>query len=173
MRSLNSFADHVSRLSTHAVEARTYGFHSLTFRPTGWQASPNPTKFLFSNPSLLSAGRSYPNFAGAASVNDRQAPLGFQVKHIAVGDELGSKGIYNFNRISSQDKFGFNPKTVNKKAENCADDQVADDFKIVLDYPQTIDGEKCNQNIRSNRPSKVALGSKRFAHHLIITGERT
>ena len=173
MRSLNSFADHVSRLSTHAVEARTYGFHSLAFRPIGWQASPNPTKFLFSNPSLFSASWRYPNFAGAASVNNRQAPLGFQLKHIAVGDQLGSKRIHNFNRISSQYKFGFNPKTVNKEAENCADDQVADDFKIILDYPQTINGEKRNQNKGSNRPSKVAFGSKCFAHHLIITGERT
>lgn len=173
MRSLNSFADHVSRLPAHAVEARAYGFHSLAIRPAGWQASPNPTKFLFSNPALFSAGRSHPNFAGAASMNNRQAPLGFQVKHIVVGDQLGSKGIYNFNRISSQYQFGFNPKTVNKEAENCADDQVADDFKIVLDNPQTINGEKRNQNKRSYRPSKVAFGSKCFAHHLIITGERT
>ena len=173
MRSLNSFADHVSRLPAHAVEARTYGFHSITIRPIGWQASPNPTKFLLSNPSLFSASWSYPHFAGAASVNDRQAPLGFQVNHIAIGNQLGSKRIHNFNRISSQYQFGFNPKTVNKKAENCAEDQVADDFKIILDYPQTINGEKRNQNKGSNRPSKVAFGSKCFAHHLIITGERT
>ena len=171
MQTLNSFANHVGGLTTQAVKACTHRFHSLTLGSTCGEVSPNPTKFLISNPSLLSTRRGYPHSGSAARVNNSQAPLSFQVKHIAVSNQLSSKGIYNFNHISSQYEFGFYPKKENKNAENCADKQVTDDLKIVFNDPETVDGEKSNQYIRSSRPSKVATRPKGFIHHLIIAGE--
>jgi hypothetical protein len=104
-------------------------------------------------------------------VNNGQAPLSFQVKHIAVSNQLSSKGIYDFNPISSQNEFWFNPKKENKNAEKCADKQVTDDLNIVFNNPETVNGEKSTLYIRSSRPSKVATRPKGFIHHLIIAGE--
>lgn len=171
MQTLNSFANHVGGLTTHAVKARTHRLHSLTFGSTCSVVSTNPAKFFISNPSLLSTGRGYPHSGSAASVNNGQTPLSFQVKHIAVSNQLSSKRIYDFNPISSQYEFGFNPKKENKNAENCADKQVSDDLKIVFNNPETVNGEQSNQYVRSSRPSKVATRPKGFIHHLIIAGE--
>ena len=171
MQSLYSFTNHVGGLSTQAVKALTHGFHSPAFRSTCNVVSPGPAKFLFSYPSLLSARRGYPHSGSAACVNNRQAPLSFQIKHIAVGDQLGSKRIYNFNQISSQYEFWFNPKKVNKDAKYCADKQVADDLKIVFNNPETVNGKERDQYVRNSRPSKVASRSKGFIHQLSIPGE--
>ena len=171
MQTFDSFANHVGSLATQTVKARTHRFNTLALVFTRSEVSPNPAKFLFSDPSLLSAGRGYPHSAMAASVNNSQAPLSFQINNIAVRNQLSSKGIYNFNHISSQYEFGFNPNKINQNAQNCTDKQVTDDFKIVFNNPETVNGKKSNQYIRSSRPSKVASRSKGFIHHLIIAGE--
>ena len=171
MKSLYSFANHVGGLSTQTVQALTHGFHSPAIWCACNEVSPNPAKFLFSYPSLLPARRGYPDSGSAASVNDRHAPLSFKIKHISVGNQLSSKRVYDFNLISFQNQFGFNPTKVNKNAERCADDQVANDFKIVLDNPEAVNGEEHEQYVRSGRPSKVAFGPKSFIHHLSIPGE--
>ena len=171
MQTFYSFANHVSGLSTQAVKTRAHGFHSTAFRSVCNEVPTGPTKFLFSYPSLLSARGGYPHSGSSASVNNRQTPFSFKVNHITVGDQLGSKRIYNFNHISSQYEFGFNPKKINKNTENCADQQVANDLKIVLNNPDAVNGEERDQYVRSSRPSKVASRSKGFIHHLSIPGE--
>ena len=127
MQSLYSFANHVGSLSTQAVQTRTHRSHCLIFGCTGRSVSANPTKLLLRNPALLSAGRGYPDFARTTSVNDSQAPFSFQLKHIAVGNQLSSKGIDDFDNIISQNEFGFNPKKVYKSTKNGAQHQVAQD----------------------------------------------
>ena len=171
MQTFYSFANHVGGLSTQAVKARTHGFHSTAFSSVCDEVPAGPTKFLFSYPSLLSARGGYPHSSSSASVNNRQTPFSFKVNHITVGDQLGSKRIYNFNHISSQYEFGFNPKKINKNTENCADQQVANDLKIVLNNPDAVNGEERDQYVRSSRPSEVASRSKGFIHHLSIPGE--
>lgn len=172
MRSLYSFANHVGSLSAQTVETCTHRFHSITCRSTGRSVPANPAKFLFSNPALLSARRRYPDSARSASVNDSQAPLSFQVKHVAVGNQLGSKWIHDLDYIVSQNEFGFNPKNVNNNAENEAENQFADDLKIVINNPETVHGKKENQQISGTSPNKVASRSKGFIHHPSIAGER-
>ncbi len=171
MRSLNSFANHVGSLSTQTVETRAHRSHSLIFGCTGGSVSANPTKLLLSNPALLSTGRGYPNSARATSVNDSQAPLSFQLKHIAVGNQLSSKWINDFDYIVSQNKFGFNPKKVNNNAENEAERQITGNLKIVAHNPKTVHGKKDNKQVSSTGPSKVAFRSKSFIHVLSIAGE--
>ena len=172
MRSLYSFANHVSGLSAQTVETRTHRFHSFADRSTCRSVPTNPAKFLFSNPSLLSARWRYPDSARSASVNDSQAPLSFQVKHVAVGNQLGSKWIHDLDYIVSQNEFGFNPKNVNNNAKNEAENQFADDLKIVVNNPETVYGKKENQQISGTSPNKVASRSKGFIHHPSIAGER-
>ena len=172
MRSLNSFANHVSRLTADTVEARAHRFRSRTSGITEWNAPAKPTEFLFRNPALLSTRRGYPHPARAASMYDRKAPFGFQLQNIAVGNQLSSKRIYNFNRVDSQKEFGLNPKNVNNDTENGAQHQVAHNLYIVVDNPQAVRGEEGNQYIRSTSPSEVASGSKGFIHHPSIAGER-
>jgi len=171
MQSLYSFANHVGSLSTQAVQTRTHRSHCLIFGCTGRSVSANPTKLLLRNPALLSAGRGYPDFARTTSVNDSQAPFSFQLKHIAVGNQLSSKGINDFDNIISQNEFGFNPKNVNNYAENEAEKQLADDLKIVVDNPESVNSKKDNKQVSSTGPSKVASRSKGFIHVLSIAGE--
>ena len=172
MRSLNSFTNHVGGLTADAVEARTHRFRSRISGITKWNTSTKPTEFLFRNPALLSARRGYPHSARAASMNDCKAPFGFQLQNIAVGNQLGPKRIYNFNRVNSQNKFGFYPKDIYKSAENGAQQQVPHDLNTVGNNPQAVRGEECNQYVRSPRPSEVASRSKGFIHHPSIAGER-
>jgi len=172
VRSLNSFTNHVGGLTADAVEARTHRFRSRISGITKWNTSTKPTEFLFRNPALLSSRRSYPHSARAASMNDCKAPFGFQLQNIAVGNQLSSKWIYNFNRVNSQNKFGFNPKDVDKKTEDGAQHEVAQNLCIVVDNPQAIRGKEGDQYIRSTGPSEVTAGSKGFIHHPSIAGER-
>lgn len=172
MRSLYSFADHVGSLSAQTVETCTHRFHSIADGSTCRSVPANPAKFLFSNPSLLSARWRYPNPASAASMNDSQAPFSFQVKHVAVGNQLSSKWIDDFDYIISQNEFGFNPKNVNGNAENEAECQFAGDLKFVVNNPQTVRGKKQNQQVSGTSPNEVASRSKGFIHRPSIAGER-
>lgn len=172
MRSLYSFTNHVGSLSTQTVETGTHRFHPLALKSSGRSVSANPAKFLFSNPALLSTHWGYPNPGPTASVNYGQAPLSFEIKHVAVSNQHSSKWIDDFDYIISQNEFGFNPKNVNDDAENNADNQVADDLKIVADNPESVHGKKHNQQVRGTSPNKVASRSKGFIHHPSIAGER-
>ena len=171
MQTLHSFADHVGGLSTQTIETRTHRFHSQIAGSSSRCVSTDPTKFLFSYPSLFSASRSNPDSACATSVNNGQAPLGFQVQHIPVGNQFSFNRINYLNQVSSQNKFGFNPEDVYSSTENNAENQIANNSKIFLDNPKTINGEEHNQYIRTDRPSEVAAGSKGFIHHPSIAGE--
>ena len=172
MQTLNSFANHVGGLTTQAVHARTHRFGSCNFGVTCWHVSAKVSKFLFSYPSLFSTRRGYPNSAFTASVNNSKAPLGFQIENVAVGNQLGSQGINNFNHIGSKNKFGFNPEDVNKSTEKKAQHQVAHDLNVVTSNPQAVRSEERDQYISSGRPSEVTAGSKGFIHNLSIAGER-
>lgn len=171
MTSLYTLSNKEGSLSTYAIKAGTHRFHTSVLGFTERKSSSVPTKFFLGNPSLLSGRRCYPHLGFAAGVNNGQAPLGFQVKDIFVGNRLSSKRIYNFDYILSQDKFGSYPENVDKGAKNDAENQVAHDFKVVINNPEAVNAEKRNQNIRSSRPSKVAARPKGFIHHLSIAGD--
>ena len=172
MQALNSFADHVGGLSTQTIEARTHRFHSRIVGRSSRRVSADPTKFLFSYPSLFSARRGYPHSTFAASVNNGQAPLGFQVQNIGVRNQFSSQWINNFNLVDSQNKLGFNPKNVNKNAEAKTNNQISNDLQVVFNYPETVNSKERNQHVRSARPCEVTAGPKGFIHHPSIAGER-
>ena len=172
MQSLNSFANHVSGLTTQTVEARTHRFHSRTFGVTLWHASTNPSKFLICNPSLLSARRGYPHSARAASVNDGKTPFSLKLQNIGVSNQFSSQRINNFNHIIAQDKFRSKPEDINQSHENGAKRQFVNLLARTLSHPEAISAKKSDQNNGSTRPSEVASGSKGFIHHPSIAGER-
>jgi len=172
MQTLNSFSNHVGGLSAETVEASAHRFHSRVVGRSGRGVSADPTKFLLRNPLLLTARRGNPDSAFAASVNNGQAPLRFQVNHVTVGNGLASNGIYNFNCIVPQHKFGFNPENVNQSAEKNANNQISNNLQIVFNHPETVNGEERDQCVRSTSPSKVTAGSKGFIHQPSIAGER-
>lgn len=171
MISLHAFANNVGRLSTQAIEARTHGFHSFVFSSAARGISANPSKFLLSYPPLLATSRRNPHSRFPTGVNNGKAPLSFKINHVAVGNRLGSKWVNDLDYISFKDKFGFDPKNVYKGRKKDAGNQVANDLKIVINNPESIDCEKRNQYVRSGRPNKVTSGSKGFIHHLSIAGE--
>ena len=172
MQALYSFANHVGGLSAQTVEARAHRFHSRVIGKSSRSVSADPSKFLFRYPFLLSARRGNPHPAFSARVNDGQAPLRIQIQYVSVGNKLSLDRINNFNPIRSQDEFGFNPKNVNQGAKNYANNQISNNLQVVFNYPETVNGEKNNQKVRSACPSKVAAGPKGLIHHPSIAGER-
>ena len=171
MRSLHSFANYVCGLSAHTVEAGTHRFHFRSFGIAGKHITADPAKFFIGYPSLLAGRRSNPNFRFSTGVNYGKAPFGFQVKNIAVGNQISAKRINNFNIVGFQNQLGLNPKKVDKQNENCTESKVADDLNIAVDNPYAIDSEERNQEIGSCRPRKVASGPKGFIHRPSIAGE--
>ena len=172
MQTLNSFSNHVGRLSAETVEASAHRFHSRVVGRSGRSVSTDPSKFLLRNPLLLSARRGYPHSAFAASVNYGQAPLRFQIQYVSIRNQFGFNRINNLNQVSLQDKFGFNPQYINQNAKQDTNDQISNDLHVVFNHPESIDGEERNQHVRSTRPGKVTAGSKGFIHQPSIAGER-
>lgn len=172
MKTLHSFANHVGGLTTQAVEAGTHRFHSLGFGATHRHTSAKPSKFFICDPALLSARRGYPHSAFATTVNNGQAPLGFQVQNIRIRNQFRSQRINNFNHIDSQNKLGFDPKYINKRTENGAQREISNNLNIVADNPKAIRCKEGNQYIGSTRPCEVTAGPKGFIHHPSIAGER-
>lgn len=172
MQALNSFANHVSGLPTQTIKAGAHRFHSRVAGSNSWGVSADPTKLLFSNPSLLSARRGYPHSTFATSVNNGQAPFRFKIQHISVRNQLGFQRIDDLNNVNPQNHFRFNPEDINQKAKAEADNQIADDLNVLLNDPDAIDSKESNQYVRSTCPSKITAGSKGFIHNPSIAGER-
>jgi hypothetical protein len=172
MQALYSFANHVGGLSAQTVETRAHRFHSRVIGESSRRVSADPSKFLLRYPSLLSARRGDPHSAFSASVNNRKAPLRIQIQYVSIGNKLRIDRINNLNLVRSQDEFRFNPENVNQDAKKYANNQISNDLQVVLNYPETVNGEKYNQKVRSACPSKVAAGPKGLIHHPSIAGER-
>ena len=172
MQTLNSFANHVSGLTTQTVEARTHRFHSRIFGIGQWNAPAKPAKFLICNPALLSASGGYPHSALTASVNDRKTPLRFKIQNVGVRNQFGSQRINYLNHVTAQHKFWSQPEDINQSYESSAKSQFENGLTGALTYPETICAKENNQDNGSARPSKVTARSKGFIHHPSIAGER-
>ena len=172
MISLDSLSNKESSLSTNAVETSAHGFCTSATGLTKGKSSSIPSKFFLSYPSLLSSSRRHPNSGFSARVNYRKAPLSFQVQNVTIGNQYRSKRIYDLDKVGLQNKLWSNPKNVNEKSKNRTDRQVTNNLKIVANHPKTINYEKRNQYVGSNRPSKIAFRSEGFIHHPSIAGER-
>ena len=171
MQTLNSFANHVGGLTTQTVKARTHRFHSRTLGFTCSGVSTNPTKFLISDPSLLSTRGSNPYLGRASAVRNRQRPLGVEFNYIGVRDEDGIQRIYNFDVAFLQNHFGSNPDQIRSNCQNQTDHKFKNFlFGTRCNY-RTVHSEEKNQYKRHTRPEKVAAGSKGFIHILSIAGE--
>ena len=171
MRSFNSFADHVSSLPANAIKAATHGLLSPVLALVGGKTASVPSEFLVSDPSLFSGSRRHPNSGHAVGVNNRKGPLGFKVNDFAVANDLGSDGVYNFNKFGTDYKFGFNPKSVNNPAEDCTNSQLNNGLYCVCTYQDAICTKKNYQYIRTAGPREIAFGAKGFIHNPSIAGE--
>lgn len=174
MTPLHTFTDNVSRLSAQTVETRAHRFHSGGLRRSNCASSgisTNPSKFYFSNPTLLAACRRHPDSRFSVLVNNGKAPLSLQINNVTISNRHSSKRIYDLDCFGSQDELGFNPKNVNQGAKKGADNQISNNFKIIFNNPKGIESEKRDQYVRSDRPGKVTSRSKGFIHHLSIAGE--
>lgn len=172
MQSLQSFANHVGRLATYAVEASTHRFHSRTFGIAERNTSANPSKFFISNPPLLSSRRSYPHSALAAGMNNRKSPLGIKFQNIAIRNRFGSQRIDDLNHVVAQYEFWSHPERINQSGEKKANRQFEYSLARVHINPEAVNSKKSDQRKSSARPSKVASRSKGFIHHPSIAGER-
>ena len=172
MISFDSLSNKEGGLSTHAVEASAHRFGTSATGLAKRKSSSIPSKFFLGYPSLLTSSGCNPNSGFAARVNYRKAPFSFQVQNIIVGNQHRSKRIYDLDKVSLQNKLWSNPKNVYEKSKNRTDHQVTNNLDIVANHPETINYEKRNQNVGSNRPSKVTSRSEGFIHHPSIAGER-
>ena len=171
MSSLYSLLDHVSGLPAKAVKATTHRLH-LDFSRLGERdVATQPTKFLISDPSLLSTRGSNPYLGRASAMRNRQRPLGVELNYIGVRDSDGIQRIYNFDVVFSQNHFGSNPDQVCGNCQNQTDRKFKDVLSGARCNQHTVHSKEKNQYKRHTRPEKVAAGSKGFIHILSIAGE--
>ena len=172
MRSLNSFADHVSGLPAVAVQTLAHAFCSTLPQLRVRQVTSKPTKFFISYPSTLSASRSYPNSSFSPRVNNFQDPLGLQFTNIGVSNLDGGKWVDYFNNIRFQNKFWFNPDQKDAHTQRYAKRELDSDLKSAFCDHETIYGEEGQQNKRASRPKVITPRPKRFSHIPSIAGDR-
>ena len=171
MSSLYSLLDHVSGLPAKTVKATTHRLHLDFSRPRERNVATKPTKFLISDPSLLSTRGSNPYLGRASAMRNRERPLGAELNYIGVRDNDSIQRIYNFNVVFSQNHFGSNPDQVCNNCQNQTDRKFNDALFGARCHQHTVHGKEKNQYKRHTRPEKVAAGSKGFIHILSIAGE--
>ena len=171
MRSLYALANHVSSLSAQAVKTTAHTLFSPVLALGEGETTGIPTKFLVSNPSLLTSSRSYPHPGSATAMNDGKCPLGFKIDDIGVVNHLGSNWVYNFNRIDSHDHLGLNPNCINDDTKNCAYAKLDKSLYGVASYKDAICTKKNDQYVGRSGPYKVTTRSKSFIHVPSIAGE--
>lgn len=171
MNSSYTLLDHVGSLPAKAVHARAHRLHLNAFGLGNRCTTRNPTKFRISNPSLFSARGSNPYLGFASAVSDCKRPLGVELNDIGVGNNDGAQGIYNFDMVTSENQFGFNPNQVGGSRQNQTDRKFKNVLSRACCNQHAVDGKEKDQYKRHTRPDKVAAGSKGFIHILSIAGE--
>jgi len=172
MSSFNTLTNYVCSLTANAVKAVTHRFH---FGSSGFgkrQTVSVPAKFFISDPALLSARGSNPDFGSPPLVNDRQNPLGLEINDISVFDQLASKWVDDFNEIIAQNHFGFDPNKMDQSRENECENGFENLLSGFFNHQETIGHEENEQYQRTACPDEVVSGSKSFIHNLSIAGDR-
>ena len=172
MGSLHSLADKEGGLSTHAVKTRTHRFHSIAFGFAERKPSSVPSKLFFSNPSLFSSSRGYPNPGFSTGVNDGKAPLSFQIQNFSIRNQLGTKWVNNFDNFLSQNKFWPNPNKVDNSPEEETNQKFEECLCRISANPEAIYSGKSYQNQGNACPGEITARSEGFIHNLSIAGER-
>lgn len=171
MRSFNPFTDHVSSLPADAVKAAAHAFFSPMIALVGSKTTSVPSKLLVGDPTLLSGSRGYPNSGLAIGMNNQKRPLSFKVDNFTVANRLSSRGVYNFNEFGTNDKFGFNPKSVNNHTQYRTSSQFDNCLHRVGTYHDAVCTKENYQYIRTSSPHKIASGAKSFIHNPSIAGD--
>ena len=173
MRPLYSLSNHVCGLTAEAVETCTHAdlfpIARLTFRRGN--STCIPTKFFVSYPALLSTGRGNPHCGSTLIVNDGQSPFGFKLQNFGIANALGSKRVYHFDRLDTQNHLGFDPDTVNNYSKDKTKYNFENRLKCVSTYKDAVCTKEDNKYIGTTGPSKVTSRSKSFIHSLSIAGE--
>ena len=171
MRSFNLFTDHVSSLPADAVKAAAHAFFSPMIAFAGGKTASVPSKLLVGDPTLLSGSRGYPNSGLAIGMNNQKRPLSFKVDDFTVANRLSFHGVYDFNEFGTNDKLGFNPKSVNNHTQGRTCSQFDNCLHRVGTYQDAVCTKKNYQYIRTAGPRKIASGAKSFIHNPSIAGE--
>lgn len=171
MRSLNSLAYQISRLSTNAVKTGAHRLHTDVFGIANRKTTSVPTKFFVSDPPLFSRGWSYPHSTFSMRVHNGQAPLSFQFQDIAVRNQVGSKRVNNFNHIFFQHHFWFNPNQVDNHSQCRANHQLKRNLSKTFGYPKTIYNKQKDQYERATSPYVITSRPKSLIHVSSIAGE--
>ena len=171
MKTLNSLSNHVSGLSTKTVQTSTHRFRVVMSGFGEGKVASEHSKSFLSNPLSFSTGGSYPHSDFTASVSNSQSPLSIEFGNIFVGNNLGTKRVYNLHQLFSENKFGFDPNGKGNSDQNRTDQQFPSDLKSVVIYSKTVTSKKTYKYDGNTSPHKITSGTKSFIHTPIIAGE--
>jgi len=171
VNSLNPLANHVSSLTTEAVQASAHRLRTSMTRFGERNAASVPTESSVSNPLSLSARRRDPYFGFAAAMDNRKSPLGVEFQDVAVRNQLRFQWIYNFNNIVSKHQFRSYPNDVSSSPKNETKNYLDKSLPSACHDHKTICCKESNQYQRSARPREVASGTKSFIHTPSIAGD--
>ena len=171
MKTLHALSNEVSSLPTHAVEARAHGFRVVATRFGKWNSASESSEPVVGDPSAFPARRSNPHSRAATVVDDGQRPFRFQITDLAVGDEVCSEWINDFNDFIAEDELWFDPQQVGDARQNATHCQLERNLLRVGDDKKTVRRKEQDQEERGSTPDEIALGSKGFAHVPSIAGD--
>lgn len=171
MKTLNSLSNHVSGLPTKAVQTSTHTFRSVVSGLRKRDTTSIHSKSLLGYPLSLSTSGSNPDSSFAPRVNDTQSPLCLEFKHVLVSNKVGTKRVYNFQRLFSKNEFGPNPNRKADSGQNQTNHHFDSNLKSIRVYDITVQSKKSDEQDRNAGPYKIAFGTKGFIHSAIIAGE--
>lgn len=172
MKSLHPFSDDVSGLAAQTIEARAHRFSVVPSGFREWNTTSVPAKGLIGYPSSFSTRRSDPYSGLAATMHDRQSPLGLEISHFAVRDQFSAQRIDDFNRHVAKDELGSNPDQVSSTGKNDAQEEFDGLLHEIGNKQEAIGSKENDQNERNTSPYVIALGTKDLVHRTSIPGER-
>lgn len=172
MEFLHPLSNDVCGLTTQTVGAFAHRFRVVSCGFGQGKTAAVPPEGGVGNPPAFSAGRSDPDPRLAPSVDDRKSPLGFEINHVGVGDQLGLEGVYDLDRIALEDKFWSHPYDVGDGSEGATEYEFDNRLQRVGNDIQAVYGEEKNQHVRHTCEDKVSPRAKSLIHIPSIAGSR-
>ena len=172
MKSLNSLSNQVGGLSTQAVETLTHRLRSNCSGVREGNASSVPSESLIRYPSTFSARGGNPDSGLSLVMDDGQSPLRLKIDYFAIGDQLGSKRIHDFDHFVSKYELRFDPDGVGHSTEHGCNQQFSDGLQANSNYKDAIGDEEGEQHQGNTSPREVASGPEGLLHMPSIAGGR-
>lgn len=172
MKLFHPLSNDVCGLTAQTVGAFAHRFRVVSCGFRQWKTATVPPEGGVGNPPAFSTGRSDPDPRFAPSVDDRKSPLGFEINHVGVGNQLGLEGVYDLNRIAPENKFWSHPYDVGDGSETATEYEFDSRLQRVGNDIQAVYGEEKNKHVRHTCEDKVSPRAKSFIHTPSIAGRR-